>query len=130
MASLVTIHMPSVYLPDKMSIRRITHIGGSGEYFKLKQRIDHNYVKCNSFKASEYILLLLHQESAGLQEPKEATRALFGLITPVVVYILNPKRLTLSISIVLLTLISIAVYHNGIVWKNHSTMHNEISATC
>jgi hypothetical protein len=48
---------------------------------------------------------LLYQESAGLQEPKHATGALFGLTGPGVVHIFNTKRLPPSISAVLLILI-------------------------
>ena len=121
MASLVIIHMPSVYLPDKMSIRQINQIGGSGEYFKLRPKIDPNYMKSSSLKVSELFCFYSTRKVQGFKNQKTA---FFGLISHVV-YI--PKRLSLSISVIL---ISISIYHNGVAWKIHNTMHNGISATC
>lgn len=58
--------------------------------------MDSNYTKCCSLQF-RITMLLLHKESAGLQEPKHATGAPFCITSSSIVHILNPKGLPRSI---------------------------------
>lgn len=62
----------------------------------MNEVMDSNYMQCCPLKFHS-ILLLLHKESAGLQEPKHATGAPFCITSSSIVHILNPKGLPHSI---------------------------------
>jgi len=70
----------------------MNQLNRNSEYLEMNEVTDSSYIKCCSLKLCS-VMMLLHKESAGLQEPKHAAGAPFCITCSCIVHILNPKGL-------------------------------------